>query len=548
MKKIILSTLFFASLSVGVAQAQSIYDAIRFSQNYYEGTARFTSMGGAFSALGGDFTSLSINPAGLGVYRGYEFMMTNGLSYSSTKTSYENVANAGDSKTTFGIPSMGFVYPFHWNDGSNKGLISLNLGFGYNKMNNFNYNAKAAGRNIGWQKSMIGSFLNQTDNILYDYLDISSDRNYDPFTDNNSLYVSDWPVILAWETSLIDTVPGFYDYYDYLPIFSQQDQLHRTKSSGSSGEYVLSLGANISHKLYVGLTFGMQDINHETSSFYKETMLDAPNPANPDLFLRDWGYEQHYRTEGFGYNLKVGLIYRPIPELRLAFAAHTPTWFDLRDSYQATMWSNFHDGYRSQVTTPTNYFDYRLNTPYKLIGGIAYTFKQYGLISVDYEFVDYASTKMKDDVNYYGDNSFSTENQIIKNTLKGASNVRVGLEANLPANFVLRAGYSYYGSPYKSKGDRDSYFNSQGVNPYYETGSNGELATEGYSMGIGDNHSNVFSAGVGYRFGAGYIDFAYATTRTETTYFFDSYRYGVLSSATTKNNFNRFILTLGFRF
>ena len=41
---------------------------------FYGGTARFMSMGGAFTALGGDISTLSQNPAGIGVFRTSEMM------------------------------------------------------------------------------------------------------------------------------------------------------------------------------------------------------------------------------------------------------------------------------------------------------------------------------------------------------------------------------------------------------------------------------------------------------------------------------------------
>lgn len=58
------------------AFAQSAIDAYRFSQPDLRGTARFMGMGGAFGALGGDLSTLSQNPAGIGVYRSNELGFT----------------------------------------------------------------------------------------------------------------------------------------------------------------------------------------------------------------------------------------------------------------------------------------------------------------------------------------------------------------------------------------------------------------------------------------------------------------------------------------
>ena len=67
---------------------QDLMDALRFSQIQVQGTARAGAMGNAFGALGGDFTSASINPAGLGLYRSGEFTITPRSSHTNTESSY----------------------------------------------------------------------------------------------------------------------------------------------------------------------------------------------------------------------------------------------------------------------------------------------------------------------------------------------------------------------------------------------------------------------------------------------------------------------------
>ena len=51
--------------------SQGVVDALKYSQQDIRGTARYMGMAGAFGALGGDITTLSQNPAGIGVYRNY---------------------------------------------------------------------------------------------------------------------------------------------------------------------------------------------------------------------------------------------------------------------------------------------------------------------------------------------------------------------------------------------------------------------------------------------------------------------------------------------
>ncbi len=65
MKKIIP---FLTLLLCAIGSAQNINEALRYSSENLQGTARFQSMGGAFGALGGDLSSLNINPAGSAVF------------------------------------------------------------------------------------------------------------------------------------------------------------------------------------------------------------------------------------------------------------------------------------------------------------------------------------------------------------------------------------------------------------------------------------------------------------------------------------------------
>ena len=108
MKKYILSIVSAVMLSV-FAHAQYVDNALLFSQQYFGGTARSEAMGGAFGSLGGDFSSLSINPAGIGVYRHSEFMFTpNVMHYDKTEATYQGQI-ADDTEYKFNFNNFGFV-------------------------------------------------------------------------------------------------------------------------------------------------------------------------------------------------------------------------------------------------------------------------------------------------------------------------------------------------------------------------------------------------------------------------------------------------------
>ena len=83
-KSILVPAMMLASMA---AVAQSSIDAYTLSQGELRGTARFMSMAGAFTALGGDISTLNQNPAGIGVYRGSDVGLTLDINMMNSKTS-----------------------------------------------------------------------------------------------------------------------------------------------------------------------------------------------------------------------------------------------------------------------------------------------------------------------------------------------------------------------------------------------------------------------------------------------------------------------------
>ena len=85
MKKYIL--LLITIITVNIIQAQEIRDALRYSQENLNGTARFRAMSGAFGALGGDLSSINVNPAGAAIFA------NNQLGFTLNNTSINNNSN-----------------------------------------------------------------------------------------------------------------------------------------------------------------------------------------------------------------------------------------------------------------------------------------------------------------------------------------------------------------------------------------------------------------------------------------------------------------------
>ena len=83
----LLSLIFFNVTFDGKSQAYGYYkDVLKFSNNFSGGSARIQGIGGASSSLGGDISSISINPAGLGFFNRGVFSIT----YDYTNKSYNS--------------------------------------------------------------------------------------------------------------------------------------------------------------------------------------------------------------------------------------------------------------------------------------------------------------------------------------------------------------------------------------------------------------------------------------------------------------------------
>ncbi len=494
--------------------AQSPSDALRFSQTFNGGTARFTSMGGAFGALGGDFGSISYNPAGLGVYRTSEFTLTPSFKSRNINSSFNESSSKAKRDRTY-FDNLGFVLSFKPSGDSQSGLVNLNLAFGYNRTNDFYTSSYANGDNP--TSSIMDYFAVQAQGN--NYIDMSlppinPNSNYNPYLDSNA----PWEAIMAWSTYLIDTVPG--NHSTYWPSLNNGDgvfQQNRVSTSGSSGEFVMSLGMNFSNKFYVGASINASNLDYTSNTTYSEDAFSSNDTLNNgDKFIYS-DYYQTFETKGTGYNFKIGVIYKPIEGLRLGVALHTPTYFNLQDTYSYSMSTKFRYG-NSNSSTPNSHYDYNLETPLKAIASIAYVFKDLGLLSLDYEHINYSNMSFQDGGDGY---NYSNENDNISKIYRNVNNIRVGGELHVN-EFFLRGGYAFYPSPYK-KG------------------------------GLNDNaNRTILSGGVGYRSRNFFVDAAYLYSIQKENYIFYDLRNTdgslAINPVSTKMTEGKLLVTLGFKF
>ena len=476
-----------------VVKAQNVDDALRYSQSFYGGTARFMSMGGAFTALGGDISSLSQNPAGLGVFRSSELTITPQLFQTKTTAGFNG--NYSDKLYNFNLNQAGIVSNLISNN-NETGLITLNIGYSFNKTNNLN------------QTILIRGVSNSSS--MADYWAAQANGSTKPNLSDNA-----W---MANHTWLIDTLSGsgtsygtvFSNYGDNPPSVYGQTVQRIITNEGYTGEHAISVGGNYSNKIFFGATFGISTLRY--TSHYEH--LESTNQALPSQF-QNFTYTDHFEEKGTGYSLKLGVIIKPIEALRIGLAFHSPTWYRINDYAYSDLTSNFTDGGHYEASIDPLRFNYALATPFRFLSGVAVQIQKFALLSADYEFVDYSTAKFSETGDGY---DYSVKNMAIRNSLKSASNVRLGAEFRLN-KLYLRTGYGYYGKAFKSGED------------------NSNLDYSSISLGAGFREQNIS------------IDFAYTNFRYSQTYFLYPVDMGIDPAAANLNTIrNMFTLTLGYKF
>jgi len=492
--------------------SQSLADGLRYSQTLNGGTARFVSMGGAFGALGADFTSTSINPAGLGVYKSSEFTITPSFKRSSIESSY-NGLSASDSRNRLLFDNIGIVLSYSPYKSDENGIVNFNIGFGYNRTNDFHSNSNARGNNT--ENSIIHYFNELAGNHYY-FEDLYDDDNKTPFKSG----VAPWEVIMAWNTYLLfDTIAGSNgtEYLPVLPFGQGVEQQNVVNTKGGAGSYDISFAMNISNKFFIGASLGISDFSYTYNATYKEDAFETNPELSPGNRFYYMDYNQYYETRGSGYNFKIGGLYTPIPSIRIGLSIHTPTFYSFEEKFSYSILSNLDINGVETISTsksPLENYQYDFETPFRFIGSFAYIFQSKGLISIDVERVNYATMKFRDISNYLELN-FDAEN-----TFRNVFNFRLGGEYRI-GDFALRGGYAFYPSPYKS--------------------------------GFINDKANIsqYSGGVGYRSGNFSLDMAYLHTVKKESYVFYTFNDPDKKNPNpvdTKIKDGRFLVTLGFRF
>ena len=506
MKKNLL--LLIAIFICATSFAQGEVDALRLSRNDLSGTARGQAMAGAFGALGGDVTGVSINPAGLGVYRSSEVSATMNFASANMETP-KSTQNA----FKFNFNNLSYVGYFPL---GNNSMSAINFGFSYNRLKNFNRKYSTS------TKGMTSS--------LTDYMAVISDGAFVGDFEGRDPYRSGepWLGILGWNGFFINDVTD-YKYESPLDEGETVNSFLSVSEEGYIDSYDFSIGTNLFDNLYLGLTFTETDIYYRMNSYYDE---EFQNGGRAEL-------KNYLETEGTGYQLRLGAIWRPVDEFRVGIAYHSPTWYSLTDYYSGNTLANYGDVSNEKASTPSDaYTNYKLQTPQSCTFSVAGVIGAKAILSVDYEVKDYTAMDFKDDSGF----EYEFDNQCINEDFKVTSTIRAGLEYRFTPQFSGRLGYAWMQNPYvkeMKEGKKEVVLGLTRTTPHYTI----------------EGDVSYFTAGIGYRFTPQfYIDATFVRkSQTDDLYYFSpTFENGNIlvdsKSTSLKNNTYNTLITLGYKF
>ncbi|WP_420320057.1 OmpP1/FadL family transporter [Flagellimonas sp.] len=489
---------FIMILVCTFASAQNINDVLRYSQENIIGTARFQAMGGAFGALGGDLSSLNVNPAGSAVFNFSQFTIS-GSNYNRNNDAFFGSTVRNSDTNTIELNQVGGVFVFKSTDNPWKKLA---LSFNYDLARNFDNEFAVAGNttqgidnyflNFAQGETLNNLRVQQGENIEDAYLNIGADLGFGA-----------QQAFLGFQAGIIeptvdeDTNTSYFSNAEYTNV----NQRYIQNTSGYNSKFTVNVAGQYQENLYLGASLNFHSVLYDRLTLLDEDGYDVSSPVQSTTF------DNFLHTEGYGFSFSLGAIAKLNDNIRVGGSYQSPTWYELTDDVSQRINSTL-------AVADINFIDfgivnlfeeYRIKVPAKLTGSVAVVFGKDGLLSFDYGHQDMSQAELRPTT----DPNFTSENDFIASELGVVNTYRLGGELRID-EVSLRGGYRYEQSPYE----------------------NGTV--------IGD--LNGYSGGIGYNFGGSRLDLAFSRTEQDVnTLLFDA---GINSTAMV-NHINTNV-TLGY--
>lgn len=433
----ILQTLGFILLG-GWIYGQSVADAILFTQEDLNGTARYTGLAGAFGALGGDLTAIADNPASASVFSFSEmgvsaFFTTN--ESTATYFSKPTINNLNQLR----LQQFGMVFVLN-NTDTESDWSKIAWAFGSKRVADFTNNSNAISNNPsqnigdyftyyadGLATENIEVFDNETVPGIYEYL-------------GNELGYGAQQAFLGYQAYIIDPLSSAGDNTEYLSRQMAGPVLHDwiLKQQGRHQQYHLTFSARFRDFLDIGASINSHNFRYEQTDILTEQHSDATSPLQEVIF------ENRVDTYGSGVSAQIGIIAKLQESLRLGLTYQSPQYLRFEEEGSQALASEGlinGESIRTEVRPEVinNFPAYRLQLPSKITASMAYIFQKKGLVGASYSFRDLSNTQFNTDsqASYLGG-----LNTTLRNNLQAVTTLRLGTEWRL-SRILCQAGWTF---------------------------------------------------------------------------------------------------------
>tara|TARA_B100001248_G_scaffold81063_1_gene58843 strand:+ start:2772 stop:4271 length:1500 start_codon:yes stop_codon:yes gene_type:complete len=434
MIKRFISLCFFLSITLDI-NSQTLEDVFRYNSFYNEGTARFNSLGGAFGALGGDLSAISVNPASSTIFNDSEFGVT--LNYKNLKISNRLNNNKTSSKNDF-FSYVGAGVVLIYENRKSKFSVAYNN----HTLGDFDSSFYVSGKN---NNGIDNYFLYYADGIpssdLLIYDDETSQSVYTYLGDNFGF--ADQQAFLGYQSFIINDSGDENNNYISNTLYNNLDQNLDIFRTGKHFKHTINLGFSYNNHLFTGININIHETLFEETKVFEE--FGYANSSNVQRVF----FKEDLLAYGTGFSFQLGSIIK-IKQLRVGLSYSTPTILNIEEENSQIIETDIieKDGLTTYSIDPNTinvYDEYELKLPSKSLFSLAYIFGTRGLLSFDYEIIKFNNTKFDD--NNGNDMYLNSLNYSINKNVAGMSeSIRFGGEYRIK-NLNLRAGYFSYKGP-----------------------------------------------------------------------------------------------------
>ncbi|GLU52412.1 OmpP1/FadL family transporter [Dyadobacter frigoris] len=439
----------FCSLTLSIPTfAQYASDAFRYSEINQTGTARFQGLGGNHAALGGDASSISGNPAGLGFYTRSEFSISPSLTNYSTKSEYIGNTTT-DGKTKF-FPISNASLVITNKPGYQRRWKSSSLGISYSRQQSFQNRFSYSGLNN--RSAYVNKVLENVNSTKPTSATLDGD-----FDSDTKLAYSE--AAAYYQLFLINPTTATGAPYNRYDANSPTQQLGEFDSKGAQTQWNFTYAGNFDDKLYVGGSIGFNRIKYD----YIHTLTETYTTGT---VFRGARQSEDLTVSGNGVNATFGVIYKLTPTFQLGGSLTSPTFTKLRETFNQSTQADYIVGSIRDdkgvdvgpslldISQAPNDFEYSMSSPLRGSLGATVFINQKGFITGSLEYVGYGGMRVRTKYLSDADNQSFKESykQEIQETYKAGINARLGGEYR-SGIFRGRLGFAYLSDPYKIQSD-----------------------------------------------------------------------------------------------